>query len=86
MLSGPPKKLLLPDVPRHIRTHYGQDVTRVTVYNWTKIGRENGSNQRVKLRTREGEGRNSSGGGPNTKRYTTTSWLEAFLKETTEWI
>lgn len=59
-----PKLIKLSEVPRHIRTKHGPDITRQTVYNWTKLGVKGIKLKSVKV---------------GTYIRTTKGWVDAFL-------
>lgn len=80
MIPSPPKKLGLNDVPKYIRITYGYEITRMTVWNWTKIGR-----QGEKLRTTKGRILKKEGGRPATI-YTWSMWVDDFIRKTTAWV
>jgi len=77
MITSPPKRLILTEVPRYIRTHYGHDVSKTTIYNWLKVGRKGKT-----LRIMPANVKNPAGG-PHAKVVTTTTWVDEFLKEVT---
>jgi hypothetical protein len=75
MIPTPPKRLLLGDVPRYIRTRYGHDVPRITVYGWVKHGRKG-----VKLKLLPDKGQNPNGG--RKAQLTMSTYVDQFLRDT----
>lgn len=39
-MSGPPKRIKLADAVRYVKEQHGIEVTRQTIYNWRKSGKQ----------------------------------------------
>jgi hypothetical protein len=70
----PPRKLILSEVPEYLKTTHGVEVSRITVYAWTKTGRRGHF-----LRTDEQVQR---GGRLDTLKFTYSTWVDAFVQAT----
>lgn len=71
-MSGPPSPIKLLDVPAFLKQRYNLDISRQTVYNWTKDGLRN-----EKLQTTTIKGK-PTGRYPQV-RVTTAAWIATFL-------
>lgn len=68
----PPKTIKLLDVPKFLMERYALEVTRQTVYNWTKRGLRN---ERLQTTTVKGK---LTSRHPEV-RVTTAAWIAAFI-------
>lgn len=73
-MNGPPKKLILSEVPAFLKADFNVDATRVTVYNWVKLGRRGTFLRTVEEKTR--------GSRHDTIRVTWSHWVADFVRLT----
>lgn len=72
--SATPIRLRIDEIPKYIRTHYGYDVSRTTVFNWTKRGVSG-----IVLKTVKVHCRKRTNYGRRNYRVTTSTYVDQFM-------